>query len=75
MSISQIQPYGDNFIPVLPIEEGEDPYHTPTSPFCFVDPKCPCHEDPTLLAEVATQVENGLLTPIEATRLVKGEML
>ncbi len=74
MSVSQIQPYGDNFIHVLPQEE-DDSYHTPTSPFCFVDPHCPCHEDANLLAEVATQVENGLLTPSEATRLVKGEML
>lgn len=61
-------------IPILPREEEDDLLHTPTDPFCQ-DPSCPCHEDPLLIAEVAAQVENGLLTPTEATRLVKGEML
>lgn len=71
---ADIQPYGDTVIPVIPLEE-DDLLHTLTDPFCFVDPSCPCHEDPVLIAEVAVQVENGLLTPIEATRLIKGEML
>lgn len=48
--------------------------HTLESPFCW-DASCPCHEDPELIAEVATQVEDGLLTPAEATRLVAGEQL
>jgi hypothetical protein len=57
---------------VVPVED--DILHTSESPFCF-GASCPCHEDPELIAEVATQVEDGLLTPAEATRLVAGEQL
>jgi hypothetical protein len=49
-------------------------FHTPLHPFCF-DPKCTCHEDMTLIAFVAENVRNGLLTPSEATRTIKGEMI
>ncbi|HZS77784.1 MAG TPA: hypothetical protein VFA41_14315 [Ktedonobacteraceae bacterium] len=60
---------------VLPVIPNEDEIsHSVMSPFCS-DPTCPCHEDPELIAEVATQVEEGLLTPAEATRLVAGEQL
>jgi len=70
-----LQPYADNFIPVIPIEETGDIRHTERNPFCFDDSTCPCHEDPTLIALVAQHVANGVLTPTEATRTVKGEML
>ena len=70
-----MQNYADNFIPVIPIEQETDSRHTDTSPFCFDDPTCPCHEDPELIATVAQHVADGLLTPQEATRTVKGEML
>ncbi len=70
-----IQPYADNFIPVIPVEQTGDVCHTETSPFCFSDSTCPCHEHPDLIALVAHQVADGLLTSEEATRTVKGEML
>lgn len=63
---------GDNFIPVIPNDEVQ---HTDKEPFCFTDPKCPCHEDEILIAQVAQDVVDGLLTPQEATRTVKGDML
>ena len=66
-----MQSYGDNFIIVLPAFDG-DILHTAAHPFCF-DDKCPCHEDPELLAEVDTLYQNGLITPEEATRIVKGD--
>ena len=57
---------------VIPME---DPLiHTDDSPFC-ADCTCPDKEDPELLAAVSQLVEDGLLTPDEATRYVKGEML
>ncbi len=53
----------------------EDPIiHTDDHPFCG-DPTCPCTEDSELLAELAHQVEEGLLTPAEATNIVKGKTL
>lgn len=58
----------------IPMEDV--PLHTPTDPFCWVgDPTCPCHEDPDNLAYVHTFVEDGLLTPAEATRWVAGQQV
>lgn len=56
----------------IPMED--DLLHTSTSPFC-PDPSCGCHEDQTLIGEVATQVKAGLLTPDEATNIVAGNGL
>lgn len=69
-----MQPYGDNFIPIIPVDH-EGMLHSLGNPFCPIDPTCPCHEDPTLIAEVAEYVSNGELTPQEATDFVKGRML
>jgi hypothetical protein len=69
-----MQSYADNFIPVIPIEEGYL-LHTPDKPFCPVDPACPCHEDPELLAEVNQFVQAGLMTPQEATDFVTGQTI
>jgi hypothetical protein len=55
---------------VVPMED--DLFHTQEHPFCNIDPTCPCHEDPELLSGVAQAVEQGLLTPDEATRIVMG---
>jgi hypothetical protein len=63
----------DNFSYVIPVEG--DSLHTPGSPFCFADPTCPCHDDPENIRSVGEAVTNGLLTPGEATRLVKGETI
>ena len=65
-----LHPYGDNFIPVILVED--ELLHTPEKPFCFLDPTCPCHEDQTLTAEVAVFVLEGLMTSDEATAFVAG---
>lgn len=62
----------DNFAYVIPVD---DMLHTQENPFCPIDPTCPCHEDPILIAEVAQYVANGELTPKEATDFVNGRML
>jgi hypothetical protein len=64
--------YGDNFIPVIPVDRVD---HTQARPFCLLSPSCPCHEDPENIAKVNGHVRAGLLTPQEATRTVKGEIL
>lgn len=66
----------DNFAYVIP-EEAQDMRHSQEAPFCpiFIDPTCPCREDPILIAEVAAQVEEGLLTSSEATRVTRGEQI
>jgi len=56
----------------IPMED--DLVHTDTNPLCS-DSTCPDKNDPKLLAEVARQVEDGLLTPDEATRTVLGRQL
>ena len=54
----------------------EDPIiHTAEHPFCSIDPSCPCHDDPELIAEVHLKVEQGLLTPDEAARFVQGKQV
>jgi hypothetical protein len=57
----------------------EDPLvHTPDHLIC-ADPTCPDKDDDDLLAEAAQQmapfVQDGLLTPDEATRTVQGRQL
>jgi hypothetical protein len=57
---------------VIPMED--DLIHTADHPFCSIDPPtCPCHEDHELIAEVAMQVEQGLLTSDEATQVIAGK--
>jgi hypothetical protein len=55
---------------VIPMED--DILHTQSHPFCS-DPTCPYHEDAELLSDVAQAVEQGLLTPAEATHFVEGK--
>ncbi len=57
---------------VIPMEDKL--LHTQETPFCS-DPTCPCKEDNELLSNVARAVEQGLLTPDEATRVVLGKTL
>ena len=66
-----IQPYGDNFIPVVPVDYKE---HTPENPFCW-DESCPCHEDEEAIANVNPAVQDGLITPSEATDFVRGKLI
>ena len=58
---------------VIPME---DPIlHTAVHPFCGIDLACPCYEDQEALAALAQQVEDGLLTPEEATNIATGKTL
>ena len=66
-----MQPYADNFILVIPVDET---IHTNEYPFCD-DPSCPCHEDTEAIARVTQQLQDGLLTETEATSLVAGKMI
>ncbi len=51
----------------------DDTYHTDDQPFCYCDPTCPCHEeDQESIAMVKTWVEQGLMTPQEATQYILG---
>lgn len=46
--------------------------HTPEKPFCY-DAACECHEDDTAIFQVSLHVQDGLMTPDEATNFVKGK--
>ena len=58
----------------IPIPMEDDPVHADRDPFCS-DPTCPCHEESDTLASLAQHVQDGLLTPEEATRFVQGRQL
>ena len=62
----------------IPIPMEDDLVHTPDHWIC-ADPTCPDKDDEELLAEAAQQVapyvQDGLLTPDEATRLVQGRQV
>jgi len=62
---------GDNFIPVILVGYKE---HTAMHPFCL-NSTCRCKEDPELIRQVNEYVQQGLLTPQEATRTIEGKML
>jgi hypothetical protein len=47
--------------------------HTPDKPFCY-DAACECHEDDVLIFQVSLHVQDGLMTPDEATDFVKGKV-
>ncbi len=64
-----IQPYADNFVPVIPVDYRE---HTPEKLFCW-DQTCPCHDDPDLIREVAIFVDEGLLSLSEARGFIRGD--
>ncbi len=53
-------------------EDGDEFVHAEGGSFCS-DPTCPCHEDADLIAELAQDLENGLLTPEEATIIFTGK--
>lgn len=55
----------------IPITVEDDILHTQESPFCD-HPMCPCHEGSELLSDVAQAIDQGLLTPDEAIRVVMG---
>jgi hypothetical protein len=67
-----------SFTRPIPIPMEDDLVHTPDQLVC-ADPTCPDKDDDALLAEAAQQVapfvQDGLLTPDEATRTVQGRQL
>ena len=65
---------GTTAVPIVILME-DDPLHTDIHPFCSSDPHCPCHEDPVLIAQVARLVDDGLLTPAEASSFVAGTLI
>lgn len=71
---NHIQPYGDNFIPVIPMEDDPCTSHTGAHPFCW-DETCLCHEDQELLTRVNEAVTSGLLTVEEAAILIQGRVI
>ena len=48
--------------------------HTPGNPFCY-DGTCECHDDPEAIQAVAGYVQDGLMTPEEATDFVNGKTI
>jgi hypothetical protein len=64
----EIQPYGDNFIPVVPVDHA---VHTPDTPFC-PDPECPCKEDQEAIGKVHQAYLDGIITEQDATDIVMG---
>ena len=56
---------------IIPMEN--EIIHTSDHPFCSTDPLCGCHSDPELIAEVAAALEQGLLSPEEATLVIQGK--
>jgi len=67
----QVLPVPDNFAYVVPVDHS---YHTEENPFCY-DQTCPCHEDEDAIAAVNYSVQDGLLTPEEATDFTLGKVL
>jgi hypothetical protein len=57
---------------LVPMED--ELIHTDDPPFCG-DPTRGCSEDPELIASVQQAVEQGLITPGEATLIIQGKTL
>lgn len=64
-----MQSYGDNFIPVIPVDDKE---HTQDHPFCY-DNTCACHENPEAISHVQQAYSDGEVTAQEATDIVRGK--
>ncbi len=66
-----MQHFGDNFIPVI---ADTQPLHTREHPFCG-DPTCLCFEDEQNKEQLAQAMKDGLITPDDANRIMKGETI
>ena len=64
-----MQHFGDNFIPVI---ADTKPLHTKEHPFCG-DPTCPCYEDKEAISDLSQAIKDGLITPDDATQIIKGK--
>ena len=62
----------DNFAYVVPVDGELE--HTYLYPF-YPDITCDCHEDDEDIAVVEQAVQDGLITPEEATDFVLGKLL
>ncbi len=71
MTIQKLQGLVDNSVPVIPVDYKE---HTEAKPFCW-NSGCSCHKDQDAISQVNQYVQDGLLTPEEATYLVNGKMV
>ncbi|GHO67581.1 hypothetical protein KSC_064730 [Ktedonobacter sp. SOSP1-52] len=63
-----IPPYGDNFIPAIPVAP-ESMTHIVERPH----PTCPCHEDKELISQIEKAYLAGEVTPQEATNIIAGK--
>lgn len=63
-----ITPYGDNFIPIIPVDHAT---HTADHPFCD-DPTCPCKEDGESIGKVHQAYLDGIITAQDAIDIVMG---
>jgi hypothetical protein len=68
---ADFSPYGDNFLPVLPVDYS---IHTQDHPFCE-DMSCPCHEDQSAVNDLAGHYHNGLVSREDADRIYRGQTL
>ena len=67
-----MQGFFDTFLPVILIKD--DPQHQERG-FCY-DASCMCREDnEAAIASIHQAVQDGLLTPQEATDIVAGKMI
>jgi len=64
-----MQQYADNFIPVIP---DTNICHTKEHPFCG-DPTCLCYGDKDNIAAINDAINDGIITPDDATRIMKGK--
>lgn len=63
-----MQSWGDNFIPVVPVDYIE---HTKDRPFCWND-RCICREDQEAIGKLNQAVQDGLITAEDADRIYHG---
>lgn len=62
--------FADNFVPVI----RGDVLHPGEKPFCY-DPDCQCHEDQGEIALLSAHVQEGHITPQEATDIAAGKTI
>jgi hypothetical protein len=69
--MAQVNPqhYGDNFIPVIPVDRR---IHTPEHPLCD-DTDCPCYDE--LKATLAQYYQDGLVSANDANRILNGKTI
>ena len=69
MDTNDVQPYADNFIPVIPAGLA---IHTEQRPTCS-DTDCPCYD--AIRQELQQYYQDGLVSPGDATRILEGRQV